>query len=116
MHVAEESEEGGIELRPVSKSPLEQLKASLAELDPNFAAVNPPVQEYVESVCNNHKLAREIRETLQILLMKEKSEIEHIKEKAYAAEGICEKCKSCLDDDKDATMEDERSEMQFLGK
>ena len=58
----------------------ETVKLTLNEQIPE----NVTVENYVQSVCNNKKLAREIRETLQILLMKEKSEITQIKEKADA--------------------------------
>jgi len=45
--------------------------------------------------------------------MKERSEFENIQQKDYQPQGMCEKCKSDLDND--ATMEDE-SEVKFFGK
>jgi hypothetical protein len=80
------------------------LKLSLEKLDANFDPKDLPIEEYAESICNNQKLAREIRETLQILLMKEKIEIEMIKEKSYIPKI-----------DNDATMSDDNSDLKFYG-
>lgn len=57
--------------QPVIESREAQLRAAFPSDD---------VSEYINSVCNNQILAREIRETLQILLMREKNDIEILKE------------------------------------
>lgn len=82
----------------------ELLRLSLEKLNSEFDPKDLPIEEYAESICNNQKIAREIRETLQILLMKEKNEIEMIKEKSYNPKV-----------DNDATMSDDNADLKFYG-
>lgn len=82
--------------------------SALQQSDLEFKSSELPISQYVEGVCNNKKLSREIRETLQILVMKERSGIEHILNKEPKE---CERCMKAQDE----TMDDQ-GEISFLGK
>ena len=78
------------------------------------------MSEYAESVWNNQKLAREIRETLQILLMREKNDIEILKSKTISqaeqlelSYNLWNSWKRNLDSDVEMT---DSGSVAFLGK
>jgi hypothetical protein len=95
-----------------AQDPIEKYSSKAAEIleqsDLEFKSSELPIGEYVEKVCNNKKLSREIRETLQILVMKERNGIDHILNKA---QNECERCLKVQDE----TMDDQE-EISFLGK
>ncbi|CAI2373080.1 unnamed protein product [Moneuplotes crassus] len=94
------------------KTPSELLQETLKNMDEEFDPEELPIEEYAESICSNKRLSRDIRETLQILLKREKKEIEMIKEKTEIDTRALRQGK--VRDGDDEIMEDENGEIKFL--